>query len=189
MKKIIILFYLIVSIGISAQVSMITSGFSQNLTKKDLNFSGDRKLYAIGIDDKNTENYFVVSKNALGSKTDEMYLEKFTKNGSIFERTFSYKMEHPIILSLSFINNRASYTDLDKDGNYESISLVEEHRSGPESEILKVYGIIQYKNKAFVVWISKDDGFTKNHFSENFSELPIPIKTHFLKFWDGLDKV
>ena len=55
---------------VNAQVSMITSQFSQNLTKSDLPFSGDRKLYAVGIDDKNTENYFVVSKNRSGADND-----------------------------------------------------------------------------------------------------------------------
>lgn len=189
MKKILIFSVLIFSLAcFKAQVSMITSGFSQNLTKKDLNFSGDRKLYAIGINDKNYENYFVVSKNAYGASSDEMYLEKFTKNGSDFSKTFSYKMEHPINLSLSFVNNRASFADVDKDGNYESISIVDEHQSGPESPVEKVHGIIQYKNNAYVVSVSAEDDFSKNEFSSNFSKLPKEISAHFLKFWNELSK-
>lgn len=58
---------------------MITSPFSQNLTKADLDFSGDRKLYAVGINDKNTENYFVVSKNRSGAENDELFIEKMYK--------------------------------------------------------------------------------------------------------------
>lgn len=189
MKKFTAFLFLLFSIVFNAQVSMITSGFSQNLTKSDLDFSGDRKLYATGINDKNTENYFVISKNRSGAENDELYLEKFTKVGSDFIKSFSYKLEHPVNKSLAFINNRASYSDVDKDGNYESISLVDQHRSGPESEVVKVYGIIQYKNKAYVVWVSAEDGFSKNYLSENFSELPSSVKDFFLKFWNGLNKV
>ena len=41
---------------INAQVSMITSPFSQNLTKADLDFSGDRKLYAVGSNPPTMKN-------------------------------------------------------------------------------------------------------------------------------------
>lgn len=173
----------------NAQVSMITSGFSQNLTKNDLNFSGDRKLYAVGINDKNTENYFVVSKNKSGAENDELYLEKFTKVNDDFTLTFSHKISHSINKSLAFVDNRATYSDVDKDGNYESLSIVDEHENGPQSELKKVYGIIQYNNKAYLIWVSAEDGFNKNYFSENFEDLPISIKDHFLKFWNGLNKV
>ncbi len=189
MKKFLLIFLICFStIQYSAQVSVITSGFSQNLTKKDLNLSGDRKLYAIGINDKNSENYFVVSKNAYGASSDEMYLEKFTKNVSGFSKTFSYKMEHPINLSLSFVNNRANFADVDKDGNYESISIVDEHQSGPESPVEKVHGIILYKNNAYIVSVSAENDFSKNEFSSNFSKLPKEISAHFLKFWNELSK-
>lgn len=173
---------------VNAQVSIVTSQFSQNLTKSDLPFSGDRKLYAIGINDTNTENYFVVSKNQSGASNDELYIEKFTKHGSGFKRTFQYKRTHPINKSLAFVDNRASYSDIDKDGNYESISIVDEHKDGPQSPVDKVVGLILYKNKAFEVWVSAEDQFSKNYFSDNFSELPVAVKDHFLKFWNGLKK-
>ena len=174
---------------INAQVSMITSPFSQNLTKSDLDFSGDRKLYAVGINDKNTENYFVVSKNRSGAENDELFIEKFTKNDDGFSRSFQYKLVHSINKSLAYIDNRASYIDVDKDGNYESISLIDQHESGPESKVEKVIGMILYKNTAYEVWISQDDQFSQNHFSENFSELPSAVSKHFLDFWNGLKKL
>lgn len=174
---------------INAQVSMITSQFSQNLTKSDLDFSGDRKLYAVGINDKNTENYFVVSKNRSGAENDELFIEKFTKNGENFTRSFQYKLVHPINKSLAYIDNRASYIDVDKDGNYESISLIDQHQSGPESKVEKVIGMILYKNTSYEVWISQEDQFSQNHFSENFSELPSAVSKHFLDFWNGLKKL
>ena len=187
-KRLVLIFLLVSSFSAQAQVSMITSGFSQNLTKVDLPFGGDRKLYAIGINDKNTENFFVVSKNRAGASNDELYLEKFTKEGSAFSRTFQHKLTHPVNKSLAFVDNRASYLDVDKDGSYESISIIDQHEAGPESKVEKIIGIILYKNKAYEVWVKADDQFSKNHFSTNFSVLPSPVKEHFLKFWDGLDK-
>ena len=190
MKKSLLVFVLFGTFYlINAQVSMITSSFSQNLKKSDLDFSGDRKLYAIGINDKNTENYFVVSKNPSGAENDELFIEKFTKNGDGFSRSFQYKLVHPINKSLAYIDNRASYIDVDKDGNYESISLIDQHESGPESKVEKVIGMILYKNISYEVWISKDDHFSQNHFSENFSELPTAVSKHFLDFWNGLKKL
>lgn len=174
---------------LNAQVRMITSQFSQNLTKSDLPFSGDRKLYAIGINDKNAENYFVVSKNRSGADNDELFIEKFTKEGNGFIKSYQYKLTHPINKSLAFIDNRASYSDVDKDGNYESLSLIDQHQSGPESKVEKVIGMILYQNTAYEVWISAEDEFSQNHFSANFSKLPVSVKEHFLKFWDGLDKI
>ncbi|MFC6268598.1 hypothetical protein [Frigoriflavimonas asaccharolytica] len=175
-------------LSVNAQVSIVTSGFSQNLTKAELNFSGDRKLFATGINDKTTENYFVVSKNKSGAETDELYLEKFTKKGRNFTKSFSYKLEHPVNKSLAFIDNRASYSDVDKDGNYESISIVDAYENGPDSKLQTVYGIIQYNNEAYIVSLSGEDGFIKNTFSENFSKLPKQISDFFLNFWDGLKK-
>lgn len=190
MKKSLLVFVLFGTFYlINAQVSMITSSFSQNLKKSDLDFSGDRKLYAIGINDKNTENYFVVSKNPSGAENDELYLEKFTKDKTGFVRTFQYKLNHSINKSLAFIDNRASYSDVDKDGNYESISIIDQHESGPDSAVEKVVGVIMYNNKSYSVWISNEDQFSKNHFSDNFDQLPINVKEHFLKFWDGLKKI
>lgn len=189
MKKNLLLLILLGTVYfVNAQVSMITSQFSQNLTKSDLLFSGDRKLYAIGINDKNTENYLVVSKNQSGAENDELYIEKFTKEGNQFKQSFQYKLTHPINKSLAFINNRASYSDVDKDGNYESLSLIDQHESGPESKVEKVIGMIMYQNKAYEVWVSNDDNFSENFFSENFSELPQPVSKHFLDFWNGLNK-
>lgn len=173
---------------VNGQVSMITSPFSQNLTKSDLDFSGDRKLYAVGINDKNTENYFVVSKNRSGAENDELFIEKFTKNGEGFSRSFQYKLIHPINKSLAFIDNRASYIDVDKDGNYESISMIDQYESGPESPVEKVIGMILHNNKAYEVWVSKEDNFTKNFYSPNFSNLPPSISTHFIDFWNKLAK-
>lgn len=48
----------------NAQVTTVIDGFSTNLTKNDLPFSGDRKLYAIGLNDSKSVNYIVVSKTA-----------------------------------------------------------------------------------------------------------------------------
>ncbi|QDP84107.1 hypothetical protein FNJ88_00505 [Chryseobacterium sp. SNU WT5] len=188
-KNLLFLILSTASIFANAQVGMITSKFTQNLTKNELNFSGDRKLYAVGINDKNTENYFVVSKNRGGADNDELYLEKFTRNDNVFTKSFQYKLTHPINKSLAFVDNRASYSDIDKDGNYESISIIDEHKNGPESEVIRVVGMIMYNNTAYEVWISKEDEFSKNHYSENFSQLPNSIKEHFLKFWDGLNKI
>ena len=173
---------------VNAQVSMITSQFSQNLTKSELPFSGDRKLYAIGIDDKNTENFFVVSKNRSGAETDELFIEKFTKEGNEFIKSFQYKLTHPIHKSLAFVDNRASYSDVDKDGNYESLSIIDQHESGPQSKVVKVIGLIMHQNKAYEIWVSAEDNFTKNFFSDNFSELPQPISKHFVDFWNRLNK-
>lgn len=173
---------------VNAQVSMISSQFSQNLTKSDLPFSGDRKLYATGINDKTTENYFVVSKNRSGAENDELYIEKFTKTGSTFSRTFQYKKTHPINKSLAFVDNRASYSDVDKDGNYESISIIDQHEAGPESKVEKVIGMIMYKNKPYEIFVSADDNFSQNFFSDNFSQLPTPISKHFIDFWNRLNK-
>ncbi|KEY19445.1 hypothetical protein [Kaistella antarctica] len=188
-KSLSFLFFIAIFHFVNAQVSMITSKFSQNLTKSDLPFSGDRKLYAVGIDDKNTENYFVVSKNRSGADRDELFIEKFTKKGNEFIKSFQYKLTHPINKSLAFIDNRASYSDVDKDGNYESLSLIDQHQSGPESKVEKVIGMILYQNTAYEVWISAEDEFSQNHFSANFSKLPVAVKEHFLKFWDGLNKI
>ena len=174
--------------SLNAQVSMITSQFSQNLTKSDLPFSGDRKLYAIGIDDKNTENYFVVSKNRSGADNDELFIEKFTKEGKQFVKSFQYKLTHPINKSLAFVDNRASYSDVDKDGNYESISIIDQHEAGPESKVEKVIGMIMYKNKPYEIFVSADDKFSQNFYSDNFSQLPTPISKHFIDFWNRLNK-
>ena len=163
MKKVLLFLILLGSVFfVYAQVSMVTSLFSQKLSKDDLPFCGQRKLYAIGINDKNTENYFVVSKNRSGAETDELYIEKFTKTGNIFNRTFQYKKNHPVNKSLAFVENRARYSDMDKDRHYENLSIVDEHHAA--SKVVKVMGMIIYKNKANELWVSNDGNFSKKTF-------------------------
>lgn len=167
---------------------MISSAFTTNLTKDDIDFSGDRKMYAVGIDDQNSENIFVVSKNRAGADSDELFLEKFTKSDSGYSTSFSHKITYPINKSLAFVDNRASYSDVDKDGNYESLSMIEQNENGPESPVQKVTGLIIYKNVGYEVWITSEDGFSQNQYSKNFGELPDSVSAFFLKFWDGLNK-
>lgn len=188
MKKILFTLATVLSLTLSAQITQVTSGFTQNLTKADIPFSGDRKLYSTGLNDSTTENIFVVSKNQKGAASDELWLEKFTKKGSGYVRTYSHQMTHPVNLSLAFVNNRASYGDIDKDGNYESLSVVDEYSNGPDTDLERSNGVIMYKNEAYVVYVDHKDNFTENHFSTNFSKLPESVKASFLEFWNSLDK-
>ena len=188
MKKYFFLISILVTgIFTHAQVSTVVDGFSTNLTKSDLPFSGDRKLHAIGLNDRNTNNYIVVSKNKSGAADDELYIEKFTKkDGNEFERTFSVKLTHPVNKSLAFVNNRMSYRDADKDGNAELIYIVDQHSNGVDSPVEKTYGIIMYNNAAYKIWKLAEDGFTKNYYDDNFSKLPAIVREGFEEFWNSL---
>ncbi|MFK7058613.1 hypothetical protein V3Q90_00555 [Flavobacterium oreochromis] len=185
--KILIVAFLFAS-TLNAQVSTIVSGFTQNLTKNDLPFQGDRKMYAIGLNDKLTENFLVVSKNKSGAATDELYIEKFTKTNQGYEKTFATNFSHPINKSLAFVNNRMKYTDVDKDGNMEMLLVIDENQAGPESPLHKVWGLIIYKNEAYKLWTTADSDFTKTNFDEKMAKLPENIKTNLVAFWDELDK-
>lgn len=188
MKKIVLVVSFLMSLVFSqAQVSTVISGFTTNLTKNDLPFSGDRKLYAIGMNDKLSNNYIVVSKNKSGSETDELHIDKFTETkNKKFEHTFSVKLTHPINLSLAFVNNRMMYSDIDKDGYAEFIYIVDQHINGVGSPVEKVYGIIVYKNTAYKIWKQAEDGFSKNYYDDNFSKLPTNVREKFEEFWNGL---
>ncbi len=188
MKKLILFSCLsVVTTICRAQVSTVIDGFSTHLTKSDLPFSGDRKLYAIGLNDCNSNNYIVISKNKTGEKNDELYIEKFTqKQGGNFERTFSLKLTHPVNKSLAFVNNRMSYRDTDKDGNAEFLYIVDQHSNGVDSPVEKTYGIIMYNNTAYKIWKLAEDGFEKNYYSDNFNTLPQNIREGFEEFWNSL---
>jgi len=147
MKKLLFLAGIFLATGLQAQITTVMDRFSTNLTKSDLNFSGDRKVYAIGLNDRNSENYLVVSKNAKGAANDRLYIEKFTKENDGFKRTFSKEFTHPINLSLAFVNNRMTYSDVDKDGNAEFLYVVDANENGIESPLETVYGVCVYKKQ------------------------------------------
>lgn len=188
MKKYVVFFSLLMSFTFcEAQVGTVISGFTTNLTKNDLPFSGDRKLYAIGMNDKLSNNYIVVSKNKSGAESDELYIEKFTEvKDKTFERTFSVKLTHHINLSLAFVNNRMMYSDIDKDGNAEFMYIVDQHSNGVNSEVEKVWGIIVYNNVAYKIWKLADDGFSKNYYDDHFDKLPTKVREEFEAFWNKL---
>ncbi len=170
-----------------SQVSTVTDGFSTNLTKSDLDFSGDRKLYAIGLNDKTSDNYLVVSKNKMGADNDVLYVEKFRKNGDgTFTRVVSEKFTHPINKSLSFVNNRMMYSDVDKDGNADFLYNIEQNENGVESPLEKAWGLVVFNNKAYKLWKNKDDNFKKTYTDEAFQKLPDSVKSKFLEFFNGL---
>lgn len=188
MKKILLAAFFAASLQIMAQISTVVDRFSTNLTKSDLNFSGDRKLYAIGLNDRKTENYLVVSKNAKGAADDRLWIEKFTKTGNDFERTFSKEFKHANNLSLSFVNNRMTYSDVDKDGNAEFLYVVEANENGIESPLETVWGVCVYKNKAYLLTARKTDRFLNTEIDPAFKNLPANIQEYFLNFWTAMKK-
>jgi len=191
MKKILYISIIVLNVShIKAQVTTIRDQFSSNLTKKELNFSSDRKLFAIGLNDKLTENYIVVSKNKRGAEGDVLYIDKFTKkNKKKYIKTFTAKFTHPINLSISFDPNRMMYKDIDKDGNAEFIYIIKEQEKGMESPLKKVTGLVVYKNKDYRMWSDTTDNFTTTHFDEKFKELPSEVSSEFIDFWNNLKKV
>lgn len=179
---------LCLTLYLNGQVTTVVSGFTQNLTKSDLPFQGDRKMFVTGINDKLTENVLVVSKNKSGASNDELFIEKFTKTNAGYTKSFSTLFSHPVNKSLAFVNNRMMYSDADKDGHAEMLFVVDENEAGPESPLQKVWGIIIYKNEAYKLWATAEDNFTETKYDTNFSQLPEKIKNDFLAFWDKLDK-
>ncbi len=186
MKKILATLVCILSAFLSqAQVSVINSGFTTNLTKNDLPFSGDRKLFATGLNDRLSNNYIVVSKNKHGAENDELYIEKFTETSNQnFNLSFSTKLTHKINLSLAFVNNRMMYSDIDKDGYAEFLFIVDEHTNGVGSNVEKTNGIIVYKNTAYKIWRLAKDLFNKNYYDTNYLQLPEEVRTEFESFWN-----
>lgn len=173
----------------NAQVTEVISGFTQNLTKNDLPFSGDRKVFATGLNDRNTENIFVVSKNKIGAEGDELYIEKFTKNASGgYDRTFSHKKTHPINRALIFVNNRGMLTDVDKDGNMEISYMLQESPDGVDNPSEKTTFFTIFKNEAFEIYNLKEENYQINHFSDNFNQLPPQLQQNLIDFWKKLDK-
>lgn len=172
-----------------AQVTEVISGFTKNLTQKDLPFSGDRKVFATGLNDRNSENIFVVSKNKIGAEGDELYIEKFTKNPSGgYDRTFSHKKTHPVNRALVFVNNRGMLSDVDKDGNMEITYMLQESPDGVENPSDKATFFTIFKNQAFEIYNLKEENYQINHFSENFNQLPPQLQQDLIDFWKKLDK-
>ncbi len=190
MKNLILILFISLTFKhLNAQVSVITDQFSTNLTKKDLNFSGDRKLFAIAVNDQHTKNYIVVSKNKRGAKNDILSIDKFTKKkGKIFEKTFTTQFTHKTNLSIAFVQDKMMYKDIDKDGHMEFMYIVKKNKDGMNSPLTKVIGLIVYKNKAYNLWIDASDNFKTTHFSKKFKELPEHISTEFINFWDSIRK-
>lgn len=189
MKNILTILVLIGSIHLNAQVSTVTSSFTTRLTKSDLPFSGDRKVYAVGLNDRKTENILVVSKNAIGAEGDELYIEKFTKNSSGgYDLTFSHKKTHPKNRALVFVNNRAMLIDNDKDGYMELMYMLREAPEGVDFPAEKTTFFIVANNQAYEVWVLKKDNYQENYFSDNFSELPQNLQDEILNFWNKLNK-
>jgi hypothetical protein len=187
MKKIIFTLSIFTSTLYFSQITTVTNGFSTNLTKSDLNFSGDRKLHAIGLNDKTSENYVVVSKNKSGAESDELYVDKFRKNSDgSFTKVATEKFTHPINLSLSFVNNRMMYGDVDKDGNGDFIYNIEQNKNGVESPLEKAWGLVVFNNKTYKLWKNEDDNFKKTYTDEAFQKLPEAVKTKFLDFFNKL---
>lgn len=189
MKSLIFILCLGFSQMIQAQVTEIISGFTKNLTKQDLPFSGDRKVFATGLNDRNTENIFVVSKNKIGAEGDELYIEKFTKNASGgYDRTFSHKKTHPKNRALVFVNNRAMLSDVDKDGNMEISYMLQESPNGVDNPSEKTTFFTIFKNEAFEIYNLKEENYQINHFSPNFKKLPSEIQKKLIDFWVKIDK-
>lgn len=190
MKNIFYFFSILLTFSqLKAQVSVITNQFSSNLTKKDLNFSSDRKLFAVGVNDKLTENYIVVSKNKRGAENDILCIDKFTRKGDQkFIKTFTTRFIHKTNLSISFVQNRMMYKDIDKDGNMEFLYIIKEQENGMKSPLNKVTGLIMYKNKGYKLWVNASEKFETTHFDKNFKDLPENISSEFLTFWNSLRK-
>ncbi|WP_428224054.1 hypothetical protein [Flavobacterium sp.] len=188
MKKLFLLATLWITNSFQAQVTTVVSAFTQNLTKNDLPFQGDRKMFATGINDTRTENVLVVSKNKSGAVNDELFIEKFTKTPEGYAKSFSTVFKHPVNKSLAFVNNRMMYSDADKDGNAEMLLVVDENEAGPESPLQKIWGVLVYKNVAYKLWVTAEDNFTETKYDAHFSTLPEKVKTDFLAFWNTLDK-
>ena len=186
MKKLLLAATIAISAFSFAQITTVTDGFSTNMTKSDLNFSGDRKLFATGLNDRLTNNYVVVSKNKLGADDDVLYVEKFRKNDDgTFTKVVSEKFTHPINKSLSFVNNRMMYGDVDKDGNGDFIYTIEQNKNGVESPLEKAYGVVVFNNKAYRIWKTDADGFATTYQDDNFKKLPEEIKNKFLNFFNS----
>lgn len=187
MKKLILAFGVLASTFSFSQITTVTNGFSTNLTKSDLDFSGDRKLYAIGLNDKTSENYLVVSKNKAGAENDMLYVDKFRKNNDgSFTKVVTEKFTHPINKSLSFVNNRMMYSDVDKDGNGDFLYNIEQNENGVESPLEKAWGLVVFNNKTYKLWKNKDDNFKKTYTDDAFQKLSEPVKSKFLEFFNGL---
>lgn len=187
MKKIILAAGFFVSTFYFSQITQVTDGFSTNLTKADLNFSGDRKLYATGLNDKTSENYLVVSKNKVGAENDVLYVDKFRKDkdGS-FTKVLTESFTHPINKSLSFVNNRMMFSDIDKDGNGDFLFSIEQNENGVESPLEKAWALVVFNNKTYKLWKNADDKFQKTFTDEGFQQLPENVKTKFLDFFNSL---
>ncbi|WP_153935336.1 hypothetical protein [Riemerella anatipestifer] len=189
MKNILLVLALLSNVIVKSQVTTVIDGFSTHLTKSDLPFSGDRKLFAIGFNDRLTNNYIVVSKNKAGAENDLLYIEKFEKKQeNVFEKVFSTKLEHPVNKSLAFVNNRMMYSDIDKDGYAEFIYIVDQYKNGMNSPLERVWGIVVYKNKAYKMWTTVESQFSDTVFDDDFKTLPEKVKTEFLDFWNQLNK-
>ena len=189
MRNILVLCTILFSGVANAQVGQVISGFTTHLTKSDLPFSGDRKIYAVGLNDRNTENILVISKNAIGAEGDELYIEKFTKlqDGS-YQKNFSHKKTHPKNRALVFVNNRSMLLDNDKDGNMEFIYMLQESPDGIDNPSEKTTFFIVANNQAYEVWTLRKDNHRENYFSDNFSHLTESLQNEIMKFWNKLKK-
>ncbi len=187
MKKMIVVAGLMMSTFYFSQITQVTDGFSTNLTKSDLDFSGDRKLYATGLNDKTSVNYLVVSKNKAGAENDALYVDKFRKNGDgSFTKILTERFTHPINKSLSFVNNRMMYSDIDKDGNGDFLFNIEQNENGVESPLEKAWGLVVFNNKTYKIWKTAEDNFEKTSTDEEFQKLPEAVKAKFLDFFNSL---
>lgn len=189
MRNILILCAILFSGITTAQVGQVISGFTTHLTKSDLPFSGDRKVYAVGLNDRNTENILVISKNAIGAEGDELYIEKFTKlqDGS-YQKNFSHKKTHPKNRALVFVNNRSMLPDDDKDGNMEFMYMLQENPEGIDMPAEKTTFFIVANNQVYEVWVMKKDNYRENYFSDNFSDLTESLQNKIMDFWNKLKK-
>lgn len=75
---------------------------------------------------------------------------------------------------------------MDKDGHAEFLFVVDEHKNGQESPLVKSWGVIVYKDKAYKIYVDAAENFSQTHYSEGFDELPAKVRGEFLEFWNGL---
>lgn len=145
-------------------------------------------MMADRVDDSQSQNIYLFSKPDKGTQPDTLYAQKLTKEDGKWLLSMETAIVHDGFISIW--NSRKGYIDADQDHRVDAFFIYSLHDATTQAQ-QSVHLLLFYKKDIYTVGETFNPATGKYGnitFSDNFGQLPAPVKKEILAYWHTLDK-
>lgn len=160
----------------------------ESLKEAPFTYKGSRAMMADRVDDSQSQNIYLFSKPDKGTQPDTLYAQKLTKEDGIWQLSMETAIVHDGFISIW--NSRKGYIDADQDKRVDAFFIYSLHDATTQAQ-QSVHLLLFYKKDFYTVGETLHPATGKYGnivFSDNFKQLPAPVKKEILAYWHTLDK-